>query len=197
MPPALRAAALSALATSTSPEHLRPLADHVYALLRNCSHRNFVRLGVSNGTYETVCVATGLGIALTLAGFLYVLLRALLGNHSRFEAFGAWPMWWLGTTLVMSGLRGSCFFLLLFTRRQPLPWERLDDGDSIVSRRSGILGKLSKLMIFDRKVRVKDDSLRQLQHKIVAQSMVGGALFASIWVLVFLFLPVWRQDGIV
>lgn len=188
----MRETALDALAISPSPEHLKPLADHVYALLRNCSHRNFVRLGVSNGTYETVCVATGLGIALTLAGFLYVLLRAFYGTHSRFEAFGAWPMWWLGATLVMSGLRGSCFFLLLFTRRQPLPWERLDDSASVVSRRSGVFGRVKRLMIFDRKVRVKDDNLRQLQHRIVAQSMVGGAFFASAWVLVFIFLPVWE-----
>ena len=196
MPPAMRSAALSALSASPSPAHLRPLADHVYALLRNCSHRNFVRLGVSNGTYETVCVATGLGIVLTLAGFLYVLLRAFYssggGAHSRFEVFGAWPMWWLGATLVMSGLRGSCFFLLLFTRRQPLPWERLDDAASVVSRGGGVVARLKRLMIFDRKVRVKDDSLRQLQHKIVAQSMVGGAVFASVLVLVFIFLPVWK-----
>lgn len=187
----MRTAALSALATSPSPEHLKPVADHVHALLRNCSHRNFIRLGVSNGTRETICVATALGIVLTLAGFLFVLLRGLHGTHSRFEAFGAWPFWWLGASLVMSGLRGSCFFLLLFTRRQPLPWERFDDAASVVSRR-GIMRRVSRLMVFDRKVRVRDDNLRQLQHRIVAQSMVGGAVFASIWVLVFIFLPVWR-----
>lgn len=200
IPPAMRELALNQLQHSTDPEHLRPVADHVYLLLRNCSHRNFVRLGVSNGTYETVCVATGLGIVLTCAGFLYMLVRGLaphIGKHSQWDALGAWPMWWLGMTLILSGLRGSCFFLLLFTRRQPLPWERFDDSASMISQRSAIVKRLSRLMIFDRKFRVKDASLRQLQHKIVIQSMIGGAIFATLSTLVFLFLPMWKQtvDG--
>lgn len=196
IPPAMREQALAKLQHSTDPEHLRPIADHVYLLLRNCSHRNFVRLGVSNGTYETICVATGLGIVLTIAGFLYMLTRALaphIGTHSQWDALGAWPMWWLGMTLILSGLRGSCFFLLLFTRRQPLPWERFDDSASVVSQRSAIVKTLSRLMIFDRKFRVKDASLRQLQHKIVIQSMIGGAVFATLSTLLFLFLPIWKQ----
>lgn len=194
IPPSLREHALSALQTSTDPEALRPIADHVYLLLKNCSHRNFVRLGVSNGTYETVCVATGLGIVLTIAGFLYVLLRAFTGGlHSRYDAFGAWPMWFLGMTLVLSGLRGSCFFLLLFTRRQPLPWERFDDAASVTSQRAAVVRMLGRLMVFDRKFRVKDGGLREVQHRIVGQSMFGGAVFASLCVLVFIFLPVWRQ----
>ncbi len=196
IPPTLREHALNALQRSSDPEHLRPVAEHVYSLLRNCSHRNFVRLGVSNGTYETVCVATGLGIVLTVAGFLCVMLRAFtpfIGAHTRWDAFAAWPMWWLGISLILSGLRGSCFFLLLFSRRQPLPWERFDDSASVLSQRNGIMKALSRLMIFDRKFRVKDVHLRRLQHKIVIQSLVGGAVFASLAVCLFIFLPVWTQ----
>lgn len=238
------------------PEVLRPLADHAYMLLRNCSHRNFVRLGVSNGTYETVCVATALGIVLTAAGFLLLLLRAFhpgTGPHSRWEAFAAWPLWWLGMSLVLSGLRGSCFFLLLFSRRQPLPWERFDDGDGIEQpgsngasnvgnggnggnnngegngkstsssgvstkssstgvsktakpsspaataeirrKRNPVLRALSRLMIFDRKLKVKDEHLRRLQTKIVIQSLVSGAMFATMGVLLFLWLPVWTETA--
>ncbi|KAL1860396.1 hypothetical protein VTK73DRAFT_7363 [Phialemonium thermophilum] len=196
IPPAMRELAIHSLQTSSDPRHLKPVADHVYQLLRNCSHRNFVRLGVSNGTFETLCVATTLGIVLTIAGFLCVLLRAFTphtGAHSRWEAFAPWPMWWLGLSLILSGLRGSCFFLLLFTRRQPLPWERFDDSGSVRSERKGLLRLLSRLMIFDRKLTVKDANLRKLQHKIVIQSLVGGALFASAGVLLFIFLPVWRE----
>jgi len=196
IPPSMRAACLSALAISSDPVHLRPVADHVYQLLRTCSHRNFVRLGVSNGTFETVCVATGLGIVLTCAGFLTVLLRAFVpfrGAHSRFEAFAAWPLWWLGLSLVLSGLRGSCFFLLLFSRRQPLPWERFDDSASMLSQRSGLMRAVGRLMIFDRKFRVNDVHLRGLQRKIVVQSLVGGAVFASMGVLLFIFLPMWSE----
>ncbi|TPX10299.1 uncharacterized protein E0L32_008704 [Thyridium curvatum] len=197
IPPSMRDEALAALQNSSDPRHLRPVADHVYLLLRNCSHRNFVRLGVSNGTFETICVATSLGIVLTLAGFLCVLLRAFaaprIHSQPRWDAFAAWPLWWLGISLILSGLRGSCFFLLLFTRRQPLPWERFDDGASMHSQRSSILHRVSRLMIFDRKLRVKDVHLRRLQHKIVIQSLLGGAIFASLGVLVFIFLPVWSD----
>ncbi|KAL8383687.1 hypothetical protein RB595_010744 [Gaeumannomyces hyphopodioides] len=249
-------AAASAASTSTpvsledaeaagyiDPEVLRPMADHAYMLLKNCSHRNFIRLGVSNGTYETVCVATALGIVLTTAGFLLLLLRAFypgMGAHSRWEAFAAWPLWWVGMSLVLSGLRGSCFFLLLFSRRQPLPWERFDDGDGIEHPGSGandkntnssgsstnssstgapnkitkpnpnalalgapaeirrkkkhpVLRVLSRLMIFDRKLKVKDEHLRRLQTKIVIQSLASGAIFATMGVLLFLWLPVWTE----
>lgn len=150
IPPSLRDQALSELQHSSDPAHLRPIVDHVYGLLRNCSHRNFVRLGVSNGTFETVCAATGLGIILTCVGFLVVLLRAFvpfMGANARWDVFACWPLWWLGVSLILSGLRGSCFFLLLFSRRQPLPWERFDDSASVMSQRFGILKALSRLMI--------------------------------------------------
>ncbi|KAK4101189.1 hypothetical protein N658DRAFT_426064 [Parathielavia hyrcaniae] len=192
IPPALRSQALANLARghgAAHPDALRPVADHVYSLLRNCSHRNFVRLGVGNGTFETVCVATVLGWSNLLAGFLLVLCRGLTpfrGAHSRWEAFAAWPLWWLGMSLVLSGLRGSCFFLLLFSRRQRLPWERFDDGN-------GEGGNVKRLMIFDRKVRVQDQHLRRLQRKIVLQSLMGGGIFATLCVVLFIWLPMWRE----
>lgn len=198
IPPAMRDAALAALenSASTDPRHLAPIAAHVYALLRTCSHPNFLRLGVANGTLETVCVATSLGIALTSAGFLFVFVRGFVpytGAHSRWNLFGAWGFWFLGLSFILSGLRGSCFFLLLFSRRQPMPWERFDDKASITSSRSGITKVMGRLMIFDRKLRVKDVHLRHLQRKIVLQSLLWGGIFASIGVLVFVFLPMWKE----
>ncbi|TDZ75077.1 putative secreted lipase [Colletotrichum trifolii] len=98
IPPAMRDQALLDLQHSSDPAHLRPIADHVYGLLKNCSHRNFVRLGVSNGTFETLCMATSVGIVLTVTGFLCVLLRAFvpyMGAHSRYNAFAPWPMWFV------------------------------------------------------------------------------------------------------
>ncbi|KAK4237014.1 hypothetical protein C8A03DRAFT_35053 [Achaetomium macrosporum] len=255
VPSALRTQVLSNLrATSNKPLHpsaLKPVADHVYSLLRNCSHRNFVRLGVGNGTFETVCVATVLGWTNLVAGFLVVLCRAMVphrGSHSRWEAFAAWPLWCLGMSLVLSGLRGSCFFLLLFSRRQRLPWERvdhhhhdgggsemgkvsevrivrqgeegddndnMDNGGSVGGRgRKGAGGlkentsvvfgsrgktgfslvrAVKRLMIFDRRMKVQERHLRRLQRKIVLQSLVGGSLFATVCVALFLWLPVWRE----
>ncbi|KAK3293180.1 uncharacterized protein B0H64DRAFT_465250 [Chaetomium fimeti] len=224
IPPTLRSEALAALAAAASsnrpasPDVLRPVAEHAYTLLRNCSHRNFVRLGVGNGTFETVCVATVLGWTLLLAGFLLVACRAALpvrGAHARWEVFAAWPLWWLGMSLVLSGLRGSCFFLLLFSRRQRLPWERFDGGGekrggSEERGRTGGGGGLRenttvggggfslwrsvrRLMIFDRRIRVQERHLRRLQRKIVVQSLTGGAIFATLCVVLFIWLPVWRE----
>lgn len=196
IPPMIRDQCLSDLQTSSDPTYLRPVADHVYYLLKNCSHRNFIRLGVSNGTFETLCMATSLGIALTLAGFLCVFLRAFtpaLGQHTRLDVFAAWPMWWIGFSLIFSGLRGSCFFLLLFTRRQPLPWERFDDEASSTAELSGFRKWVSRMMIFDRKWKVQDRHLRRLQHKIIAQSMLAGAVLSSLGVILFIFLPIWSD----
>ncbi|KAL1842955.1 hypothetical protein VTJ49DRAFT_3596 [Mycothermus thermophilus] len=218
IPQSLREQALADLRREPrgDPAALKPVADHVYGLLRNCSHRNFVRLGVGNGTFETVCVATALGWTLLVAGFVLVLCRSFVpfrGAHTRWEAWDAWPMWWLGMSLVLSGMRGSCFFLLLFSRRQRLPWERLEeeeeedggeDGEVKLKGglkentkrkrdRGGILGTIRRLMIFDRRVRVQERHLRILQRKIVFQSLAGGAIFATGCVALFIWLPVWRE----
>lgn len=198
IPAPMRDKALSALQSSTSAHHLAAIADHCYILLKSCSHRNFIRLGVSNGTFETLCMATSLGIVLTIAGFLCMLLLAFASpsehRATRWRGLAAWPMWFVGVSLILSGLRGSCFFLLLFSRRQPLPWEKFDDagGDGLVAKKSVLRTFFGRLMIFDRKLKVKDDNLRFLQRKIVAQSMLGGVIFATLMEVLFLSLPIWK-----
>ncbi|KAF8849473.1 hypothetical protein BDZ45DRAFT_680491 [Acephala macrosclerotiorum] len=197
IPAPMRKKVLTAIENSTEAKHLEPIAEHCYLLLKSCSHRNFVRLGVSNGTFETVCMATGLGIVLTVAGFLCMLLLAFVSpgfrQSSRWRGIGVWPMWATGVGLILSGLRGSCFFLLLFSRRQPLPWERFEDEGTIAQKRSRFIRVVSKLMIFDRKLKVKDDNLRRLQRRVVVQSLLGGAGFATLMVIVFLSLPIWKD----
>ncbi|KAE8447247.1 hypothetical protein EG329_010941 [Mollisiaceae sp. DMI_Dod_QoI] len=196
IPAPMRKKALDAIETSTEAKHLEAIAEHCYLLLKSCSHRNFVRLGVSNGTFETICVATGLGIVLTVTGFLAMLLLAFVSpgfrESSRWRGIGIWPMWAIGGGLILSGLRGSCFFLLLFSRRQPLPWERFED-EGVTRKRSRIIQLFSKLMIFDRKLKVKDDNLRRLQRKVVIQSLAGGMGFATLMIIVFLCLPIWKD----
>ena len=216
----LRRAALDALAatpqgTLPDPKILRPIADHVYHLLHSCSHRNFVRLGVSNGTFETICFATFLGFVSLALGFLVVLVRAFTegrGARSRWESFAGFGFWVVGMSLVLSGLRGSCFFLLLFSRRQRLPWERLNDGEKAGSRedleinggqeeneegnetkRRSVRQRVERMMIFDKRLKVQERSLRRLQRKIVMQSMVGGTIFAALSSVVFMFLPIWKE----
>ncbi|KAI2040934.1 DNA repair protein RAD16 [Ophidiomyces ophidiicola] len=203
IPPAMRDQALLAIQHSTDPNHLRPIAEHVYQLIRNCSHRNFVRLAVANGTYETLCMATGVGIVLTLAGFLTVMLRAFVptvGKHPRWDVFASWPMWWVGMSLILSGLRGSCFFLLLFTRRQPLPWERAEMDEAANTKKPSFFRRhLSRIMIFDRKLKVKDANLRKLQHKIVWQNafiLVLSQMSETLGSLVKLSLPLQYQQDI-
>ena len=103
-------------------------------------------------------------------------------------------MWSIGVGLILSGLRGSCFFLLLFSRRQPLPWEKFDDAgdDRLVAKKGGLRAFFGRFMIFDRKLKVKDDNLRYLQRKIVVQSVLGGVIFATLMEILFLSLPIWK-----
>jgi Regulator of G protein signaling domain len=198
IPSPMRRKVLDAMQITTDAKIFAPIAEHCHLLLKSCSHRNFIRLGVSNGTFETICMATGLGIVLTITGIMAMLLLAFVSpgfrQCSRWRGIGIWPMWSVGVGLILSGLRGSCFFLLLFSRRQPLPWERFeDDAVQAKKKKNKFIALVSKLMIFDRKLKVKDDNLRRLQRKVVMQSLLGGAAFATIMVVVFLCLPIWKE----
>lgn len=199
IPSPMRVKVLDAITVSTDAEIFRPVAEHCHLLLKSCSHRNFIRLGVSNGTFETICVATTLGIVLTITGFMAMLLLAFespgFRQCSRWRGIGIWPMWSVGIGLILAGLRGSCFFLLLFSRRQPLPWERFEEDNAPATKKKNrLIRMVSKLMIFDKKLKVQDDNLRRLQHKVVLQSLLGGAGFATMMVVVFLCLPIWRRS---
>lgn len=200
IPSTMRKKCLAGLEASSDPCHLRPLAAHAYQLLRDCSHRNFVRIGVGNATFESLCVGVTIGSLLIATGFVLVLVRGLacprIGENSRWDVFGAWPVWWLGMSLVLSGTRGSCFFLLLISRRQRLPWERLEDDNevhSVVTMKKGFLDRVRLLGMFDGSVSLKNADLRRWQRRVELQSALGAAAFASAAVLLFIFLPMWRE----
>jgi hypothetical protein len=195
----MRTQALAGIANSDSPASLAPVADHVYYLLRNCSHRNFIRLGVKNGTFETLCMVTIVGILFNMLGLLTMLLIAFaspsIHHSSRWRGLASAPFWIIGCSFLLAGWRGSCFLLLLFSRRQELPWERLSDSGSIKTAGSGrwsLVKFARKMMIFERKLRVKDNGLRQLQRKIVIQSVAGSLIATAVLEVVFLVLPIWK-----
>ncbi|RMD39166.1 hypothetical protein DV735_g5963, partial [Chaetothyriales sp. CBS 134920] len=200
IPPSTRKQALAGLAVSDSPESLAPVVNHVYYLLRNCSHRNFIRLGVKNGTFETLCMVTIVGILFTALGLLTMFLIAFaspsIHHSSRWRGLAAAPFWIVGFTFLFAGWRGSCFLLLLFSRRQEMPWERVRDDSSTksdASRHRWSLRRFAKkLMIFERKIRVQDQALRNLQRKIVIQSVSASILITVILEVVFLVLPIWK-----
>lgn len=200
LPSSMRREALAAIAKSESPASLGPVADHIYYLLKNCSHRNFIRLGVKNGTFETLCMVTMVGILFNVLGLLTMLLIAFaspsIHHSSRWRGLAAAPFWVIGFSFLLAGTRGSCFLLLLFSRRQELPWERVEEDEKTPTaprRASNALMRfLRRLMIFERKIRVKDVGLRNLQHKIVIQSVVGAVVATAILEAVFLVLPIWK-----
>jgi hypothetical protein len=196
IPSGMRMRALQNIAVSTSPYHLKEVSEHCHLLLQSCSHRNFIRLGVSNGTFETVCLTTTVGIILTLLAFLavFLLVYAPSSRHnSRWEVLGVWIVWFAGSAFILAGLRGSCFFFLLFSRRQPLPWETYNDNSSVSSSTKSVSKIIHKINLFDRKLKVKDVSLRSLQRKIAMQSLVGAALFATLMSILFISLPIWND----
>lgn len=206
---ALRQRTLGRLRESSDPRHLKPVADHIYEVMKNCSHRNFVSLGVQTGTYETICVGNLIGILNLIAGFLLVLLRALyphLGTHSRWNVFYAFPLWSMGTTLMLGGTQGMCFILLSLSRRQAMPWERFEEE----SQNSGGQEKeastakpvswwrryrafMSRTMAHDRNYRVEDKNLRKVQRMILFQCLSYGVMAAGCCVMLFIFLPIWAE----
>ncbi|KAI3400765.1 hypothetical protein diail_1974 [Diaporthe ilicicola] len=202
----LRQRTLNNLQKSSDPRFIKPVADHIYEVMKNCSHRNFVSLGVSTGTYETICVGTVIGIVNILAGFLLVLLRGLypyIGAHSRWEVFYSFPLWFLGTAVILVGTQGMCFILLSLSRRQALPWERFDDDGRVASPTPDDPGPkgwwrkyrafMNRTMAHDKNFKVEDKMLRRLQRMILLQCWSGGLAAAFCGVLLFIFLPIWKE----
>lgn len=203
----LRQQVLRNIEVSSDPRHLKPVADHIYEVMKNCSHRNFVSLGLSTGTYETVCVANIIGVMDLIGGFLLVFLQAFypyLGSHTRFNALFAMPLWAMGTTLLLVGTQGMCFIMLTHAKRQALPWERFDDDDSVMTAGApappGLKGWyirfkrfMAKTVAGDRKFKVEDRYLRRLQKMILFQCAGAGILVSGLLALVFIFLPIWKE----
>lgn len=205
---ALRQRALQALEHSSDPRHLKPVADHIYEVMKNCSHRNFVSVGVSTGTYETVCVGNLLGVLHILAGLLLVFIQGFhpfKGSHTRNTVLYAFPIWAMGVTLLLVGTQGMCFVMLSMAKRQALPWERFDDDASVVTAGtaaipSGVKGWwkryrrfMNRTVAHDRKFKIEDRHLRRLQVMILLQCIGGGILAGLLGVVLFIFLPIWKE----
>lgn len=203
----LRQRVLRRLETSTDPRHLKPVADHVFEVMRNCSHRNFVNVGVGTGTYETICVSNVLGVLNILAGLAFVLIRAFyphIGTYTRFNVLYAMPMWAMGVTLLLVGTQGMCFVMLTQSKRQALPWERMaaEDAAAMGAQAAAPSGGwfatqkkfLARTVAIDKqKFRVEDKYLRRLQRMILMQCVVGGVFAGGIMELIFIFLPIWKE----
>lgn len=204
---ALRQRVLRRLETSTDPRHLKPVADHVFEVMRNCSHRNFVSVGVGTGTYETICVSNVLGVLNILAGLAFVLIRAFyphIGSYTRHNVLYAMPLWAMGVTLLLVGTQGMCFVMLTQSKRQALPWERLaaEDATEMGTRLKPPSGGwfatqkkfLSRTVAIDKqKFRVEDKYLRRLQRMILMQCVAGGVFASAVLALIFMFLPIWAE----
>lgn len=203
----VRQRVLRALEDSSDPRHLQPVADHIYEVMKNCSHRNFVSVGLVTGTYETVCVGFLVGVLCIIAGFLLVFVKAFqphIGANSRVNVFYALPLWAMGVTLLLVGTQGMCFIMLSMAKRQALPWERMDDDASVAAQSttvpSGPKGWFKRYRMFmnktvahDRKFKVEEKHLRRVQRMILLQCMAGGLIVACLGVLLFVFLPIWKE----
>lgn len=206
----LRQRVLRRVENSTDPRHLKPVADHILEVMRNCSHRNFINVGVGTGTYETICVSNVLGVLNILAGLVFMFVQAFsphIGSHTRYTVLYAMPLWAMGTTLLLVGTQGMCFVMLTQSKRQALPWERfaMEDAAEVGARTGGAGGGgrgwfaaqrrfLSRTVAIDKqKFRVDDKYLRRLQRMILMQCVAGGVLAACLGALIFIFLPIWKE----
>ncbi|KAJ4409692.1 hypothetical protein N0V82_009416 [Gnomoniopsis sp. IMI 355080] len=205
----LRQRVLRRVEKSTDPRHLKPVADHILEVMRNCSHRNFINVGVGTGTYETICVSNVLGVLNILAGLVFMFVQAFsphIGSHTRYTVLYAMPLWAMGTTLLLVGTQGMCFVMLTQSKRQALPWERFAQEDAAEpgARAGGGGGGggwfatqkrfLSRTVAIDKqKFRVDDKYLRRLQRMILMQCVAGGVLASCVGALIFIFLPIWKE----
>lgn len=194
IPSAVRDRILDSLRHSSHPTNLEPVADHVFGLLRECSHRNFVRCAASNTTVETQRMMVSLGVAIVIGGIFLFSLRPLApftGANSRYyNSLVYWPAWFVGSCLISSGLSGSCVLLVPFASRQPLAWERSNDTANTSTghpgRTSAVLRAVSRLAICDRRIRVEDVHLMRLHRRMALQSVIASAALASALCLVML-----------
>ncbi|PSR93997.1 hypothetical protein BD289DRAFT_364059 [Coniella lustricola] len=200
---ALRQSVLQNIEHSSDPRHLKPIADHIYEVMKNCSHRNFVSVGLSTGTYETICFGNIIGIFNLLLGLMVVLLQAFhpyRGSHTRWTCFYVFPLWQMGVALLLIGSQGMCFVMLSLAKRQTLPWERFEEEETPGSNQSESHGWFSRSKRFmsrtvagDRHYRVEDQHLRRLQRMILLQCASGGIVAGLLGVLLFIFLPIWKE----
>lgn len=204
----LRQRVLQALQGSSDPRHLQPVADHIYEVMKNCSHRNFVSVGLSTGTYETICVGNVIGALDIIGGLLLVFLQGFypyIGSHSRVNVFYALPLWAMGVMLLLVGTQGMCFVMLTMSKRQALPWERFEDTASVVTAGTAVIPAgpkgwwkryrnfMSKTVAHDRNFKVEEKHLRRLQRMILFQCAGGGILAGLLGVVLFCFLPMWKE----
>lgn len=214
IPDRLRLRTLNQLKRSSDPRGLTPVADHVYEVMQGCSHPNFFRIGIATGTSQTTRVGVVAGIVALAVGFVFCLPHAFfpyVGAHSRLNVLCAVPLWWFGTAACLLASKGGCIILGMILMRQALPWEKPEDDGTNVSGSSTTSGAagwwermklcLKRTMTQDKKVlKVQDGNLRSLQRLILMQCHAYGALAAVFGVLIFIFLPIWKetvvlQDG--
>ncbi|CAN8099967.1 unnamed protein product [Discula destructiva] len=191
---------------STDPRHLKPVADHIFEVMKNCSHRNFINMGVGTGTFETICVGNVIGVLDILAGLALVLIRAFtpyIGANTRYTTLYAMPLWAMGVTLLLVGSQGMCFVMLTQSKRQALPWERFAQEDAEETGKRPVTSGgwlatqkrfLARTVAIDKqKFRVEDKYLLRLQRMILMQCVAGGILAAGVAALIFIFLPIWKE----
>lgn len=95
--------------------------------------------------------------------------------------------------------------MLSLSKRQPLPWEKFEEEQNVAQQANAttVAGPrrwwrryrtfMNRTIAHDRKFKVQDENLRRLQRMIMFQCSAGGALAACLGVLLFVFLPVWKE----
>lgn len=101
-----------------------------------------------------------------------------------------------------------CSIMLSLSKRQPLPWEKLEE-ERIAAQQpkqtatTTVTGPkrwwrryrafMNRTIAHDKNFKVEDKNLKRLQRMILLQCSAGGVLAACLAVLLFIFLPVWKE----
>ncbi|KAK3946336.1 hypothetical protein QBC46DRAFT_415328 [Diplogelasinospora grovesii] len=118
---------LQAVQHTTHPSALLPAFMATEAHLRSHSHPNFVRWSRANSNRSRIIFLRLLSTFLILTG-LALDITLILSRQSHFLRILCLILWWPGSTVLLSSLRGVCVFLHFHGARQLRPWEQAFDG---------------------------------------------------------------------
>ena len=184
LPSQLRTRAIRAARESTHPDVFEPVNEHIWDLLLNCSHPNFIRYITCNAHPPRIWCAYVAGSLMISLSLLEALLCIVYGLGQAWRVFSL-PLFLIGSTAFVAARYGMCVVLYGLQHRQLQPWELFRQGET----GAFALEMERKFRIFDKEIWIEEPVLRQIQNKIFCQALAIGLLLTIVMETVFLSVP--------
>ena len=174
------------LRATTHPSSLDAVAQHVYDMMYECVHPNFIRYAICNANRPRTLFALGIGIFASCFGILLTILAFALHWH-RPTRLIALPFIFLGIATLVANRNGSCIVLQATKRIQLRPYDLFDDElcaslDSVWQLEYAKRPLLRR--ICDRQMWIEDSTFRALMDKLLWQALAWGVIGAFLYFLI-------------